>query len=65
MVKEGALVVDIGINREGDRIVGDVDFEPACRTAGAITPVPGGVGPVSLSMFLKNVVACARLHFKL
>jgi methylenetetrahydrofolate dehydrogenase (NADP+)/methenyltetrahydrofolate cyclohydrolase len=60
MIKPGALVVDIGINREGGRIVGDVDFEPALAVAGAITPVPGGVGPVSLSMFLRNVVACAQ-----
>jgi methylenetetrahydrofolate dehydrogenase (NADP+)/methenyltetrahydrofolate cyclohydrolase len=60
MLKPGALVVDIGINREGEKIVGDVDFEPASKVVGSITPVPGGVGPVSLSMLLKNVVACAQ-----
>lgn len=62
MLKPGALVVDIGINREGDKIVGDVDYEPASQVAGHITPVPGGVGPVSLSMLLKNVAACALLQ---
>lgn len=60
MIKPGALVVDIGINREGDKIVGDVDWEPVSQVAGAVTPVPGGVGPVSLSMLLKNVLACAN-----
>jgi methylenetetrahydrofolate dehydrogenase (NADP+)/methenyltetrahydrofolate cyclohydrolase len=62
MLKPGAIVLDIGINRTDDgRIVGDVDFESAKEVASAITPVPGGVGPVAVALFLRNVVACARL----
>ena len=45
MVKPGAVVIDVGINREGEKLVGDVDFEPVSQIARAITPVPGGVGP--------------------
>jgi methylenetetrahydrofolate dehydrogenase (NADP+)/methenyltetrahydrofolate cyclohydrolase len=62
MLKPGAIVLDIGINRTDDgKIVGDVDFESAKEVASAITPVPGGVGPVAVALFLRNVVACARL----
>lgn len=62
MLKPGAIVLDIGINRnEAGQIVGDVDFESALQVASAITPVPGGVGPVAVALFLRNVVACARL----
>ncbi len=61
MIKPGAIVIDIGINRLPDgRLVGDVDFESAQEVASAITPVPGGVGPVAVALFLRNVVACAR-----
>ena len=62
MLKPGAIVLDIGINRvpEGG-LVGDVDFDSAKEVASAITPVPGGVGPVAVALFLRNVVACARL----
>lgn len=55
-VRPGAIVVDVGINKVGDRIVGDVEFGPAKERAGFITPVPGGVGPVTVSMLMKNVV---------
>ena len=66
MVKPGAVVVDVGINRvkvEGEkrpRIVGDVEFEAARQVAAAITPVPGGVGMVTTALLLANVVECAR-----
>ncbi len=61
MVKPGAVVVDVGINRvEGNKLVGDVDFDSVKEVAGAITPVPGGVGPLTVIMLLKNVVYAAR-----
>jgi methylenetetrahydrofolate dehydrogenase (NADP+)/methenyltetrahydrofolate cyclohydrolase len=60
MLMPGALVVDVGINVVGPRIVGDVDFESACRVAGAITPVPGGVGPVTNAVLLEHLVRAAR-----
>jgi methylenetetrahydrofolate dehydrogenase (NADP+)/methenyltetrahydrofolate cyclohydrolase len=55
-VKPGAVVVDVGINRVDGKIVGDADSESVSRVAGAITPVPGGVGPVTSIMLMKNVV---------
>jgi len=56
-IKEGAVVIDVGINRvEGNKLVGDVDFESACQRAAAITPVPGGVGPMTITMLLANTV---------
>ena len=68
MVKEGAVVVDVGINRVDDpsrksgyRLEGDVDFGPVSEKAAAITPVPGGVGPMTIAMLLVNTVAAARL----
>lgn len=60
MIKPGAVVVDVGINRVEGKVVGDVDFEKAREVAGAITPVPGGVGPLTVIMLLKNVVRAAR-----
>lgn len=60
MVKPGATVIDVGINRTDDGLVGDVDFESAKEVAGAITPVPGGVGPMTIAMLLRNTVALAR-----
>jgi len=61
MVKDGAVVVDIGINvLEDGSIVGDVDFEPVEKKASFITPVPGGVGPVTIAMLLENTVRSAR-----
>jgi methylenetetrahydrofolate dehydrogenase (NADP+)/methenyltetrahydrofolate cyclohydrolase len=66
-IKPGATVIDVGINRveEGGkgRIVGDVDYDSAARVAGAITPVPGGVGPMTIACLLANTVtACCRAN---
>ena len=61
MVKEGATVIDVGINRTDDGIVGDVDFDAVSEHARAITPVPGGVGPMTIAMLLAQTVAAARL----
>jgi methylenetetrahydrofolate dehydrogenase (NADP+)/methenyltetrahydrofolate cyclohydrolase len=61
MVKAGAVVIDVGINRVGDRLVGDVDFEGVKEVASAITPVPGGVGPMTIAMLLQNTLTAARL----
>ena len=58
-VKEGAIVVDVGINRVGDKLVGDVQFEEAEKRASWITPVPGGVGPLTVVMLMRNLVECA------
>lgn len=55
-VKPGATVIDVGMNRTADGLVGDVDFEAAAAVAGAITPVPGGVGPMTIAMLLANTV---------
>lgn len=68
MVKPGAVVIDVGIHREPDgeragQLCGDVDFEPVREVASLITPVPGGVGPMTIAMLLKNTVAAAlRAH---
>ena len=69
MVREGAAVIDVGINRvedasreRGYRLVGDVDFEAVERQAGWITPVPGGVGPMTIAMLLKNTLRAAKGH---
>jgi methylenetetrahydrofolate dehydrogenase (NADP+)/methenyltetrahydrofolate cyclohydrolase len=59
-VKPGAVVIDVGMNRGEDGVCGDVDFEPAAEVAGAITPVPGGVGPMTISMLLVNTLDAAR-----
>jgi len=68
MVKSGATVIDVGINRvedlehsRGYRLVGDVDFESVKDVAGAITPVPGGVGPMTVAMLMKNTVKAAKM----
>jgi methylenetetrahydrofolate dehydrogenase (NADP+)/methenyltetrahydrofolate cyclohydrolase len=70
-IKKGATVIDVGINRvpapeRGDgkfRLTGDVDFNAAVKQAGAITPVPGGVGPMTIACLLRNtLVAAARRH---
>ena len=61
MVKEGAVVIDVGINRNEDgKLVGDVDFENVSKKASYITPVPGGVGPMTIAMLLNNVVKAAK-----
>ena len=63
MLKPGAIVIDVGINRMDDgRIVGDVDFESASLKAGYITPVPGGVGPMTIAMLLQNTIDCYLRH---
>jgi methylenetetrahydrofolate dehydrogenase (NADP+)/methenyltetrahydrofolate cyclohydrolase len=59
-VKPGAIVIDVGMNRTEDGLVGDVDFEAASEHAVAITPVPGGVGPMTIAMLLVNTLAAAR-----
>jgi len=60
MVKEGAIVIDVGINRVYGKLVGDVDFENVSKKASFITPVPGGVGPMTISMLLYNTLMCAK-----
>ena len=61
MIKPGAVVIDVGINRTAEgRLTGDVDFASAVQQAGAITPVPGGVGPMTIAMLMKNTVAATR-----
>jgi len=60
MVREGATVIDVGTNRVDGKLVGDVDFDSAAERAGAITPVPGGVGPMTRAMLLVNTLAAAR-----
>jgi methylenetetrahydrofolate dehydrogenase (NADP+)/methenyltetrahydrofolate cyclohydrolase len=67
MVKPGAVVIDVGINRvedasapKGYKIVGDVDYEPVSEVASAITPVPGGVGRMTIAMLLMNTLQAAR-----
>lgn len=59
-VKPGAVVIDVGINRVDGQIVGDVDFDEVQEVAGAITPVPGGVGPMTIAMLMKNTVEAAE-----
>jgi methylenetetrahydrofolate dehydrogenase (NADP+)/methenyltetrahydrofolate cyclohydrolase len=61
-VKPGAAVIDVGMNRTEAGLIGDVDFEPAAERAGVITPVPGGVGPMTIAMLLRNTVSAARLQ---
>jgi methylenetetrahydrofolate dehydrogenase (NADP+)/methenyltetrahydrofolate cyclohydrolase len=65
-LKQGAIVIDVGINRlEDGRIVGDVDFDTALAKASYITPVPGGVGPMTIATLLENTLfACEHLHNK-
>lgn len=61
MVKEGAIVIDVGINRdENGKICGDVDFEEVSKVASYITPVPGGVGPMTIAMLMNNIVKAAK-----
>jgi methylenetetrahydrofolate dehydrogenase (NADP+)/methenyltetrahydrofolate cyclohydrolase len=61
MVKEGAVVIDVGINRKEDgKLCGDVDFEAVSQKASLITPVPGGVGPMTIAMLLSNTLKSAK-----
>src|SRR3989344_2401399 len=64
MVKEGAVVIDVGISKEEGRIVGDVDFEEVLNKASYITPVPGGVGPMTVAMLLENVMLAQSFYNK-
>ncbi|MCR5264045.1 MAG: bifunctional methylenetetrahydrofolate dehydrogenase/methenyltetrahydrofolate cyclohydrolase FolD [Clostridiales bacterium] len=65
MVKEGAVVIDVGMNRDGNgKLCGDVDFDSVSEKAGYITPVPGGVGPMTITMLLRNTVTAARMQSK-
>ncbi|HWP32543.1 MAG TPA: bifunctional 5,10-methylene-tetrahydrofolate dehydrogenase/5,10-methylene-tetrahydrofolate cyclohydrolase, partial [Solirubrobacterales bacterium] len=59
-VKPGAVVIDVGMNRREDGLCGDVDFDRVVEVAAAITPVPGGVGPMTIAMLLVNTLAAAR-----
>ena len=61
MVKEGAVVIDVGMNRRADgKLTGDVDFESVAPKASYITPVPGGVGPMTITMLMKNTLTAAK-----
>ncbi|MFA5659195.1 MAG: bifunctional 5,10-methylene-tetrahydrofolate dehydrogenase/5,10-methylene-tetrahydrofolate cyclohydrolase, partial [Oscillospiraceae bacterium] len=62
MVKEGAVVIDVGMNRlENGKLCGDVDFDEVKEKAGFITPVPGGVGPMTIAILLKNTLTSAKI----
>ena len=62
MVKPGATVIDVGTNRTAEgKLIGDVDFKGVSEVAGAITPVPGGVGPMTIAMLLSNTARAAEL----
>lgn len=60
MVKDGAVVIDVGMNRENGKLCGDVDFENVSKKAAAITPVPGGVGPMTIAMLMQNTLTAAK-----
>jgi methylenetetrahydrofolate dehydrogenase (NADP+)/methenyltetrahydrofolate cyclohydrolase len=65
MIKEGAVVIDVGMNRRADgKLTGDVDYAGVSQVAGYITPVPGGVGPMTITMLLKNTLTAAREQHK-
>ena len=59
-VKNGSIIIDVGINKQGDKIVGDVDFDAVKVKSKAITPVPGGVGPMTIACLLKNTLDCFK-----
>lgn len=61
-IKNGAIVIDVGINRVGEKIVGDVEFDEAAKRAAYITPVPGGVGPLTVTMLMRNLVEAAKIQ---
>jgi methylenetetrahydrofolate dehydrogenase (NADP+)/methenyltetrahydrofolate cyclohydrolase len=65
MIKPGATVIDVGVNRlESGKVVGDVDFASASQVAGALTPVPGGVGPMTIAMLLRNTLHAAQRQLR-
>ena len=59
-VKRGSIIIDVGINKVKDKIVGDVDFKMVVKKARAITPVPGGVGPMTIACLLNNTLECFK-----
>jgi methylenetetrahydrofolate dehydrogenase (NADP+)/methenyltetrahydrofolate cyclohydrolase len=61
-VKLGAVVIDVGVNRTRDGLVGDVDFDAVAQVAGAITPVPGGVGPMTIASLMRNTLLAAQMR---
>jgi len=63
MVKEGVVIFDVGITKEEDGVYGDVDFENVIKNASLITPVPGGVGPLTIAMLMKHVLMCGEKNF--
>lgn len=65
MVKEGAVVIDVGMNRVDGKLYGDVDFEEVSKKASAITPVPGGVGPMTIAMLMQNTLTAAKKQNKI
>lgn len=65
MVKKGAVVIDVGMNRLNGKLCGDVDFASVEPVASAITPVPGGVGPMTIAMLMKNTLKAAKVHHKI
>ena len=62
MVKPGAVVIDVGMNRLDGKLTGDVAFSEVSEIASAITPVPGGVGPMTIAMLMKNTLKACKLH---
>ncbi|MCA9192196.1 MAG: bifunctional methylenetetrahydrofolate dehydrogenase/methenyltetrahydrofolate cyclohydrolase FolD [Planctomycetales bacterium] len=62
MVRPGAVVIDVGINRVGEKLVGDVDFDEVSSVAGHLTPVPGGVGPLTIAMLLRNTLLACQIQ---
>ena len=58
MIKDNAVIIDVAINNVNGKICGDVDFDSVSKKASYITPVPGGVGPVTISMLLENIILC-------
>ena len=65
MVKEGAVVIDVGMNRVDGKLYGDVDFEEVSKKASAVTPVPGGVGPMTIAMLMQNTLTAAKKQNKI
>jgi methylenetetrahydrofolate dehydrogenase (NADP+)/methenyltetrahydrofolate cyclohydrolase len=62
MVRKGAAVIDVGINRVDGKLVGDVDYGPVSEVAGWISPVPGGVGPMTVAMLMSNTLLAAEIR---
>ncbi len=65
MVKEGAVLIDVGINRVGDKLVGDIDFDGCAEKSSFITPVPGGVGPMTIAILMQNTLTSFKMRFGL